>query len=359
MLNSIAAAQSANLPTSANMNVSEFNTLFSEFDLNAAMQDHYAITADEYATLRAAWQRLPDHAQTALTDSEQGWQDFALMLLYDLYLETPWPEHVSKAAGYGALDISLTVSRYKNVITVAEARETLVDLVRWGPSMMQNGTLMLTQRIKTEARARAGRKALARLTQWESLINTNQDASELEKVKAVSAFFKKHIRETADKNERQGFDYWQSPIESLVRGKGDCDDFAIAHYVSLRLLGIPASQLRIALVDHPSIGGHGVLFYYPSGDENPWVLDNYSSDRLGQDFGRLQRLSVRERIDGITPLYSFNENISAQFEAGEELIVTTNRRAFSAPFATALLNSQRMLPDESASMQIAGLTAMK
>lgn len=359
MFTGTATAQSISLPTSVNQTVSDFNALLRAFDLNTDMQNHYAITADEYATLQEAWHRLPDHAQTQLTDAETGWQDFALMLLYDLYFETPWAEHVNKAAGYGAQGLSLTISRHKNVITVLQARKTLVDLMRQGPSMLHSGTFKLTQRIKAEARTRAGHKALARLNQWEAFINENQPADALEKVKVVSTFFKKRIRETADKNESKGFDYWQSPVESLVRGKGDCDDFAIAHYVSLRLLGIPASQLRVALVDHPDIGGHGVLFYYPKGEVDPWVLDNYSSDRLGRAFGRLQRLSVRMRIDGITPLYSLNENLTGQFIAGEEVILTNNRRAFMPAFATALLNSQRMLPRQSTTLQFAELASIK
>ena len=44
------------------MNASGFNSLFSEFDLNADMQDNYAITSDEYASLQEAWHRLSDHA---------------------------------------------------------------------------------------------------------------------------------------------------------------------------------------------------------------------------------------------------------------------------------------------------------
>ena len=43
------------------------------------------------------------------------------MLLYDLYFETPWEVHVNKAAGYGARELSINVSRHKNVITVKEA----------------------------------------------------------------------------------------------------------------------------------------------------------------------------------------------------------------------------------------------
>ncbi|MCB1557167.1 MAG: transglutaminase-like cysteine peptidase, partial [Alphaproteobacteria bacterium] len=42
-------------------------------------------------------------------------------------------------------------------------------------------------------------------------------------------------------------DYWATPIEFFTRG-GDCEDFAIAKYVSLRALGVPDERLRVAIV---------------------------------------------------------------------------------------------------------------
>jgi len=38
------------------------------------------------------------------------------------------------------------------------------------------------------------------------------------------------------------------PLEVLGRGQGDCEDFAIAKYVTLKLLGIPSEKLRLTYV---------------------------------------------------------------------------------------------------------------
>lgn len=67
-------------------------------------------------------------------------------------------------------------------------------------------------------------------------------------------------------------DFWETPIEFLSRG-GDCEDFAIAKYASLRALGVPESLLRITIVkDMQKNIPHAVLIVYTS--EGPMVLDN-------------------------------------------------------------------------------------
>lgn len=41
---------------------------------------------------------------------------------------------------------------------------------------------------------------------------------------------------------------WQTPEETFERGYGDCKDYAIAKYYSLRRLGVPASALKFTVV---------------------------------------------------------------------------------------------------------------
>jgi predicted transglutaminase-like cysteine proteinase len=43
-------------------------------------------------------------------------------------------------------------------------------------------------------------------------------------------------------------DVWSSPLATLSRGTGDCEDYAIAKFVALRLAGIPAEDLRIVVM---------------------------------------------------------------------------------------------------------------
>jgi predicted transglutaminase-like cysteine proteinase len=67
-------------------------------------------------------------------------------------------------------------------------------------------------------------------------------------------------------------DYWATPQEFLING-GDCEDFAIAKYAWLRLLGVTEDRLRIAIV-HDRIQNmpHAVLILYI--DDKAMILDN-------------------------------------------------------------------------------------
>lgn len=342
---SLIAQPEITTPIQAARTMAEFNTMLRDMDLNADTQSGYSITKPEYALLLAAWNNLSLADRKDLMDSNDGWKDFALMLLFDLLTDTPWEVHFEKAVQYKAKGLSLTASRYKNYITLKRARKTLLDLLHNGPSMITDGRLVLVEQIKVQAKERAGKKALKRLEKWEELINNHQDHSNERKLKAVNDFFNCQITETPDGGTAQGYDYWQSPIETIVRGKGDCDDFAIAQYVSLRLLGIPAMQLRVGVVEHSKWGGHGVLFFYPPGENDPWVLDNLNSARMGMALGHIRRLSSRVNFNEIKPLWGLNENILTEFQENLNETVTLNDPCAAFPaFAIALTNSQRLLP---------------
>ena len=43
-------------------------------------------------------------------------------------------------------------------------------------------------------------------------------------------------------------DYWATPLETLNKGAGDCEDYAIAKYVALREAGITPDNLRLVIV---------------------------------------------------------------------------------------------------------------
>ena len=71
-------------------------------------------------------------------------------------------------------------------------------------------------------------------------------------------------------------DYWATPVEFLKNG-GDCEDFAIAKYVSLRALGVSEERLRIAIVhDNEKNIPHAILIVYT--DQGAMVLDNQNKD---------------------------------------------------------------------------------
>ena len=67
-------------------------------------------------------------------------------------------------------------------------------------------------------------------------------------------------------------DYWLSPLLFLQRS-GDCEDFAFAKYLTLRLLGVPDTAMAVLLLRDRSTGrDHAVLVVREEG--RSIVLDN-------------------------------------------------------------------------------------
>lgn len=91
-------------------------------------------------------------------------------------------------------------------------------------------------------------------------------------------------------------DFWETPYEFHVVN-GDCEDYAIAKYFSLRALGVPASQMRIIILQDLNLGGviHAVLGVY---DDNKklYLLDN-----------QIKRVVLASNIYHYRPIYGINE----------------------------------------------------
>jgi len=97
-------------------------------------------------------------------------------------------------------------------------------------------------------------------------------------------------------------DYWATPLQTIGRLQGDCEDFSIAKYVTLLLAGVEIDKLRITYVKanmSESSGyrtqAHMVLAYYASPASEPLVLDNLIME--------VRRASLRQDL---TPIYGFN-----------------------------------------------------
>lgn len=119
-----------------------------------------------------------------------------------------------------------------------------------------------------------------------------------EQVASINTFFNRRIRYVEDDVLYGQEDYWASPVEMIGHAAGDCEDFAIAKYLMLRVLGVRNEQLRLIYV-RAAIGGnsraHMVLGYYPEPQRQPLILDSLISNLLPAD----------ERTN-LTPVFSFN-----------------------------------------------------
>jgi predicted transglutaminase-like cysteine proteinase len=75
-----------------------------------------------------------------------------------------------------------------------------------------------------------------------------------------------------DNNNWGEKDYWATPGEFMAKF-GDCEDYAIIKYLSLRLLGFKADEVRVVAVKDLNLKvGHAILVAFVDG--KTYVLDN-------------------------------------------------------------------------------------
>ncbi|MDI3325956.1 transglutaminase-like cysteine peptidase [Pontibacterium granulatum] len=119
-----------------------------------------------------------------------------------------------------------------------------------------------------------GPQAKLRLQSWQQLIKSIKRDSEAVKLRKVNDFFNQ-LRFVDDINHWKKEDYWATPVEFLITNGGDCEDFSIAKYYTLREVGVPDSKMSIAYVKAVEYNqAHMVLTYYKTPSAMPLVLDN-------------------------------------------------------------------------------------
>ncbi len=140
-----------------------------------------------------------------------------------------------------------------------------------------------------------GTRAKLRLNRWQKLIKDLRNESEKSKLEKVNNFFNK-VRFLDDIKHWKKNDYWATPVEFLVTNGGDCEDFTIAKYYTLKALGVKMSKMSIAYVKALDYNqAHMVLTYYSSPRAEPVILDNL--------IPQIKRASKRKDL---LHVYSFN-----------------------------------------------------
>jgi predicted transglutaminase-like cysteine proteinase len=138
---------------------------------------------------------------------------------------------------------------------------------------------------------RAGKRGQA----WLKLMQGDPSLSELDMLENVNRFFNMfHFIEDIDlwgvKN------YWATPLEFIGVNGGDCEDYSIAKYFTLRELGIDDKKMRITMVTAKGLNQyHMVLAYYETPSSVPLILDNLD--------GEIKPANLRTDLD---PVFSFN-----------------------------------------------------
>lgn len=130
------------------------------------------------------------------------------------------------------------------------------------------------------AAARLGPRASAAVRQLQPLLQEWAALDERSRLARVNEFYNRRIVFRDDMAVWGQEDYWASPLETLEKGAGDCEDFAIAKYFSLLAAGVPPQRLRLVYVQAQQGGPlgpwvpHMVLAWYAAPGAEPLVLDS-------------------------------------------------------------------------------------
>ena len=143
------------------------------------------------------------------------------------------------------------------------------------------------------------REARSRIRHWQDFVQRTRHKSEADKLTAVNDYFNA-LRFIRDETLWREPDYWATPLQVLAVGAGDCEDFAIAKYFTLRTLGVADDHLRITYAWNRTTSSgrpepHMVLIYLATANADPLVMDILTAD--------IQPLARRK---GLEPVYGLN-----------------------------------------------------
>jgi predicted transglutaminase-like cysteine proteinase len=143
---------------------------------------------------------------------------------------------------------------------------------------------------------RYGSDRVEDFSDWRDTIDEGITLTDYDKLNLANQFANRRIRFVNDSDHWHKSDYWATPLESLGTKGGDCEDFAIFKYFTLKAMGVDESKMRLMyvralLINEP----HMVLIYFEDPKTMPLVLDNLKT----------RILPANQRRD-LKPIYSFN-----------------------------------------------------
>lgn len=154
-------------------------------------------------------------------------------------------------------------------------------------------------KVQGLALQRYGARAADTVGAWRRLIEETRGLPDHDRLSKVNAFFNRRMLFQTDSEIWQQEDYWATPLEFMGRGSGDCEDFTIAKYITLQMLGVGNAQLRLiyvrAKIGSSASQAHMVLGYYSQPTDEPLILDNLISS-----------VRVASQRSDLLPIFSFN-----------------------------------------------------
>lgn len=133
-----------------------------------------------------------------------------------------------------------------------------------------------------------------KLKEWKEFLDGLRGAPLKKQLHAINRFINKYpyvddIVNWGVKN------YWETPYE-FQRKSGNCKDYSIAKFMSLRALGVPGDKMRLEVVRDLNLGGviHAVLVVFEG--KKAYMLDN-----------QIKQVMLTDQVYHYVPIYSINE----------------------------------------------------
>ena len=132
------------------------------------------------------------------------------------------------------------------------------------------------------------------LAEWKQFIESIRDRDRMTQLREVNRFMNR-VRYIVDPRNYGVPDYWATPKQFFSR-RGDCEDYAIAKFMTLRALGLGNEEMRVVVLQDLNLGvAHAILVVYV--DDGVMVLDN-----------QINQVLPSTAIRHYRPIYSVNEN---------------------------------------------------
>ena len=129
--------------------------------------------------------------------------------------------------------------------------------------------------------------------QWEKFLDSIRDNDKLVQLKVINKYMNR-AKYIIDKTNWWKKDYWATPGEFFARF-GDCEDYAITKFLSLKRLGFDAKTLRVVAVKDMNLKvGHAILAVFLDG--KVYILDN-----------QVKIVVEARKIRHYRPVFSINE----------------------------------------------------
>ena len=133
------------------------------------------------------------------------------------------------------------------------------------------------------------------ISNWQQFVEETRSKPPREKLVSVNNYFNS-LKYVEDEDLYGSDDYWATLRETLIGSSGDCEDFAIAKYFTLRDLDLPEENMRITyVIPIDTRKPHMVLTYRLNQADDPLVLDTM-----------IKILMPVSRRTDLVPVYSFN-----------------------------------------------------